>query len=172
MTEKTDSTNGSSDDDVGNGCQEYCHQCSSGDGNCWILGRREDKRDEHEVILSYIYIYCQLQWRDLSVCRNKMVTEMLTHLSEFRKNDTFRSPEMLAPARMPVAEGKKMENMPKKLPSFPRQLGTKLVVKISAVKGEISVYWRAHWRYNSSVKSAFQQNVCKCHLESIKMVFL
>lgn len=101
-----------------------------------------------------------------------MVTETPTHWSEFRKNDTFRSPEMLAPARMPVAEGKKMENMPKKLPSFPRQLGTKFVVKISAVKGEISVYWRAHWRYYSSVKSAFQQNVCKCHLERIKMVFL
>lgn len=50
---------------------------------------------------------------------------------------TFRSPEMLAPARMPVAEGKKMENMPKKLPSAPRQLGTKLAAKISAVKGEI-----------------------------------
>lgn len=44
----------------------------------------------------------------------------------------FRSPEILAPARMPVAEGKKMENMPKKLPSGPRQLGTKLAAKISA----------------------------------------
>lgn len=41
---------------------------------------------------------------------------------------------MLAPARIPVAEGKKMENMPKKLPSGPRQLGTKLAAKISAVK--------------------------------------
>lgn len=49
---------------------------------------------------------------------------------------TFRSPEMLAPARMPVAEGKKMENMPKKLPSCPRQLGTKLTAKISAVQSE------------------------------------
>lgn len=39
---------------------------------------------------------------------------------------------MLAPARMPVAEGKKMENMPKKLPPGPRQLGTKLSAKISA----------------------------------------
>ncbi len=44
---------------------------------------------------------------------------------------------MFAPARMPVAEGKKMENMPKKLPSDPRQSGTKLVEKISAVEGEI-----------------------------------
>lgn len=44
---------------------------------------------------------------------------------------------MLAPARMPVAEGKKMENMPKKLPSWPRQQGTKLAVKMSAGKGEI-----------------------------------
>lgn len=44
----------------------------------------------------------------------------------------FRSPEILAPARMPVAEGKKMENMPKKLPSGPRQLGTKFSAKISA----------------------------------------
>lgn len=46
---------------------------------------------------------------------------------------TFKSPEMLAPARMPVAEGKKMENIPKKLPSGPRQLGTKLVAKMPAV---------------------------------------
>lgn len=44
----------------------------------------------------------------------------------------FRSPEILAPARMPVAEGKKMENMPKKLPSGPCQLGTKFSAKISA----------------------------------------
>lgn len=41
---------------------------------------------------------------------------------------------MFAPARIPVAEGKKIENMPKKLPSGPRQLGTKLVAKISAVE--------------------------------------
>lgn len=40
---------------------------------------------------------------------------------------------MLAPARMPVAEGKKMENMPKKLPSRPRQPGKKFVAKISAI---------------------------------------
>lgn len=45
---------------------------------------------------------------------------------------TLRSPEMLAPARIPVADGKKIENMPKKLPSFPRQSGTKLVAKMSA----------------------------------------
>lgn len=38
---------------------------------------------------------------------------------------TLRSPEMLAPARMPVAEGKKMENIPKKLPSMPLQSGTR-----------------------------------------------
>lgn len=36
-----------------------------------------------------------------------------------------------------MAEGKKMENMPKKLPSFPRQPGTKLVAKIDAVEDEI-----------------------------------
>lgn len=47
---------------------------------------------------------------------------------------TFRSPEMFAPARMPVADGKKMENMPKKLPPGPRQSGTKLVAKMSAVR--------------------------------------
>lgn len=43
---------------------------------------------------------------------------------------------MFAPARIPVAEGKKMENMPKKLPCSPRQLGTKLAAKISAVEGK------------------------------------
>ncbi len=54
-----------------------------------------------------------------------------------RKKPTLRSPEMFAPARMPVAEGKKIENMPKKLPSSPRQQGTKLAEKMSAVKGEM-----------------------------------
>lgn len=44
---------------------------------------------------------------------------------------TLRSPEMLAPARMPVAEGKKMENIPKKLPSGPRQSGTRFWTKMS-----------------------------------------
>lgn len=44
---------------------------------------------------------------------------------------TLRSPEILAPARMPVAEGKKMENIPKKLPSGPRQSGTKFWTKMS-----------------------------------------
>lgn len=39
---------------------------------------------------------------------------------------------MFAPARIPVAEGKKMENMPKKLPSGPRQLGTKFAAKMPA----------------------------------------
>lgn len=43
---------------------------------------------------------------------------------------------MFAPARMPVAEGKKMENMPKKLPPGPRQSGTKFAAKILAVKGK------------------------------------
>lgn len=47
---------------------------------------------------------------------------------------TLRSPDMLAPARMPVAEGKKMENIPKKVPSGPRQSGTKFWTKMSAGK--------------------------------------
>lgn len=47
---------------------------------------------------------------------------------------TLRSPEMLAPARMPVAEGKKMENIPKKLPSTPRQSGTRFWTKMSPGK--------------------------------------
>lgn len=33
-------TNGSRDDKVGYGGPEYSHQCSSGYGHCWILGRR------------------------------------------------------------------------------------------------------------------------------------
>lgn len=41
---------------------------------------------------------------------------------------------MLAPARIPVAEGKKMENIPKKLPSGPRQSGTKFWTKMSPGK--------------------------------------
>lgn len=43
---------------------------------------------------------------------------------------------MFAPAKIPVAEGKKMENIPKKLPFSPRQSGTKLAAKISAVEGK------------------------------------
>lgn len=39
---------------------------------------------------------------------------------------------MLAPARMPVADGKKIENKLKKEPSGPRQLGTKFWAKMSA----------------------------------------
>lgn len=50
---------------------------------------------------------------------------------------------MLAPARMPVAEGKKMENMPKKLLSGPCHLGTKFSTKISAVERTLSVYCTA-----------------------------
>lgn len=45
---------------------------------------------------------------------------------------TFRSPEILAPAKIPVADGKKMENKPKKEPSGPRQSGTKFWAKMSA----------------------------------------
>lgn len=56
-------------------------------------------------------------------------------LRQRRPKPTFRSPEMLAPARIPVADGKKMENRPKKEPSGPRQLGTKFWAKISAGEG-------------------------------------
>lgn len=37
---------------------------------------------------------------------------------------TLRSPEMLVPVSTPVAKEKKMENMPKKLPSGPHHCGT------------------------------------------------
>lgn len=47
---------------------------------------------------------------------------------------------MLAPARIPVADGKKIENMPKKLPSFPRQSGTKLVAKMSADEKKVNCH--------------------------------
>ena len=47
---------------------------------------------------------------------------------------TLRSPEMLAPARIPVADGKKMENIPKKVPSGPRQSGTRFWTKMSPGK--------------------------------------
>lgn len=46
---------------------------------------------------------------------------------------TLRSPEMLAPARIPVADGKKMENIPKKLPPCLHS-GTKFWTKMSAGK--------------------------------------
>lgn len=45
---------------------------------------------------------------------------------------TFRSPEMLAPARMPVAAGKNMENTEKNVSS--RKLGVKFSKKILALK--------------------------------------
>lgn len=65
-------------------------------------------------------------------------TGNITHgiFKNYLTHSTFRSPEMFAPARIPVAEGKKMENMPKKLPSFPRQPGTKLVAKMDAGEDE------------------------------------
>lgn len=59
-----------------------------------------------------------------------------TRIRKQNPSDTLRSPEMFAPARMPVADGKKMENMPKKVPSGPRQPGTKLAAKMSAVEEE------------------------------------
>ena len=40
---------------------------------------------------------------------------------------------MLAPSKMPVAEGKKMENILKKEPSARHQSGKKLAVNISTV---------------------------------------
>lgn len=63
---------------------------------------------------------------------------------------TLRSPEMLAPARMPVAEGKKMENIPKKLPSAPRQSGTRFWTKMSPGKPRPESGWHrkarpSHW---------------------------
>ena len=72
---------------------------------------------------------------------------------------------MLAPARMPVAEGKKIENMPKKLPSAPRQLGTKLSANISAVKVKQSVLLeRSDRESHNSLKNALaEQIVYICH---------
>lgn len=55
---------------------------------------------------------------------------------------TFRSPEILAPAKIPVADGKKIENIPKKLPSFPRQSGTKLVAKMSADERNVNCHFK------------------------------
>lgn len=46
---------------------------------------------------------------------------------------------MLAPDRMPIAEGKKMANIWKKLASFSLQFGVRFSKKISAAK---------HARYN------------------------
>lgn len=60
----------------------------------------------------------------------------------------MRSPEILAPARMPVAEGKKMENMPKKLPSGPCQPGTKFAAKISAIGHKLRHFMRNIWQCN------------------------
>jgi len=45
---------------------------------------------------------------------------------------TLRSPQMLTPDRIPVAEGKKMENILKKDPSLPRKEGSRFDKKISA----------------------------------------
>lgn len=44
---------------------------------------------------------------------------------------TFRSPEMLAPARIPMADGKNIANILKKLPSGPLQSGNRFSKKIS-----------------------------------------
>jgi len=49
------------------------------------------------------------------------------------KKITRKSPEMLAPARIPVAAGKKIENTEKKLSPF-RKAGVKFSMKIFAVK--------------------------------------
>lgn len=49
---------------------------------------------------------------------------------------TARSPEIFAPARIPVAAGKKMANTEKKV-SSPRKSGPKFSVNISATEDKI-----------------------------------
>lgn len=85
-------------------------------------------------------------WHFLSVfmqtlrCTDDTSYSKMSHLARYPFSSlwapptqpTFKSPEMLAPAKMPVADGKKMENKPKKLPSGPRQLGTKFWAKMLA----------------------------------------
>lgn len=141
-------TNGSSDDEVGDSGPKNCHQCSSGNGHSRILCKKPPKR------LNYWYstqmcIFCMcktFQKVFLKLCifsgnansvSLKISFPRITFQEQEENQHTFRSPEMLAPARMPVAEGKKMENIPKKLPSGPRQLGTKLAAKRPAVNFEI-----------------------------------
>lgn len=53
--------------------------------------------------------------------------------SYFEKKVTLKSPEMLAPARMPVAAGKKMANTEKNV-SSPRKSGPKFSKNTFAVK--------------------------------------
>lgn len=52
---------------------------------------------------------------------------------------TFRSPEMFAPARIPMADGKKMANIRKKSPSGPLQFGRRFSKKISPGKNNVDI---------------------------------
>ena len=63
---------------------------------------------------------------------------------------TFRSPEMFAPARMPVAAGKKTANTVKKLCSVPsnlRKSGKKLVRNVSPTQNTCSyiIPFKTQW---------------------------
>ena len=53
---------------------------------------------------------------------------------------TFRSPEILAPARIPVAAGKNMANTEKKDSPFLKS-GPRLVTKTSAKKINVKTKW-------------------------------
>ena len=55
---------------------------------------------------------------------------------------------MLAPARIPVAEGKKMENISKKFSFEPGQLGTKFSAKMSAVEHNPRMLWDIIHQYS------------------------
>lgn len=59
----------------------------------------------------------------------------VNYINDFSKSEhcTLRSPEIFAPARMPVADGKNIENIPKNVPVSPRQLGTMFSMKIDPV---------------------------------------
>lgn len=67
-----------------------------------------------------------------------MYTIFYTKLIQYFVILTARSPEIFAPARIPVAAGKKMANTEKKVSSS-RKSGPKFSLNISAVENKISL---------------------------------
>lgn len=152
-------TNSSWDNKIRDGGPKNSQHCTTGYSNIWILQEVLCVRTINRKLLEAWFPTNKYAFW------NALLEETLLWLGT---QLAFRSPEILAPARMPVAEGKKMENMPKKLPSGPRQPGTKFSAKISAIGHKLrhfmgtygSVIWLAlrKWRW-SVVISIFLEHI-------------
>lgn len=114
-----------SNTDIDNACNSNGQKSSPWDCHLWILNQRKKKKKRK----TKNYANYANTWPGL--------WQQLPHfVYSFRL--TARSPEMLAPARMPVAAGKKMAKTEKKV--SPRKSGTKFSSRMPAAE-DSKVTW-------------------------------